>query len=453
MLLCAANPAQAANKVSGFTLEKTNKNYRLSFKISPGQDFLEERKEDSWILRLPAAEGEITAPPQFPPKPGVLGLFKAGRDALGLKLTFNWSYPIPTTVTREGERLIVDFSRDYSLINRTPLAQGIMMEQLWFGSEQGPLAANIIRADLNTPGVRLVPTLAFDNRFGLDTTSSIAKRNGAIAAVNGSFFHKNGQPAGLLVLDHKIVTGPLFNRSVLGLRQNEGFIDNTQLSLALTLSDGQSAELEGINQPRQRGQVILYDHFFGSSTNTNNEESIEYLLTPQGTVMAIAGSNTPIPKEGYVLSASGAQRDWLSSRLKVGESVRFKSLLNDYWEDVPYALGGGPTLIRDGKILVSSEAERFAPDVALGKAPRTAVGITPYGELLLVVVDGRQPRHSVGLTLPELAKFLLEMGAKDAINLDGGGSSTVFASGMVVNRASDGHERKVGNALLLYGLP
>lgn len=433
-----------------FTWEQTPKSIRLSIPVQPGQDFLEERLDDRFVLRLPGM-GPVQPPSNFPPKSSVLGAVKTSQEGTSSKLSFDWTYPIPTTVRREADRIWVEFSRDYSIINRTPLAQGIMMEQLWFGSEHGPVCANVIRADLNTPGVRLKPAMPGE-RFGLDTVSSIAKKNGALAAINGTYFFSNGLPAGLLVLDGKVVSGPLYNRSVLGLRATEAFIDNTQLNASITLPDGQSAEIDGINQPRQKGEMILYDRTFGPSTRTKPEDGIEVLLTPGGTVWAVRGADSPIPKEGWVLSASGPQRDWLA-RLKVGDAVRIKSLLGEYWEDVPFALGGGPTLLKDGKVTITAAEERFRPDVAEGRAPRTAVGITPYGEVLLVVVDGRQPRYSTGMTLAELAKFLLDLGAKDAINLDGGGSSTVFASGMVVNRVSDGRERRVGNALLLYGLP
>lgn len=448
LVSCALLPAQAEGLDASCQFQKTPKSFRLVIPVSADQEYLEDRGNDAWTLYLPRAKGKLKSPSS--PQASILGPLKSDEDPTGVKLSLDWSYPIPTSVTREPNRLVVDFSRTYSIVNRTPLAQGIMMEQLWMGTENGPLCANVIRADLNVPGVSLKPGLANDRYFTLDTTSSIAKKNGAIAAINGSYFYSNGRPASLLVKDGKILCGPLFNRSVFAIRPEGPFIDNTQLSGSVTLPDGQSADLDGINQSRNRDQMVLFDHYYGKRTGT--KEGIEFTLSPEGQILSISEGDSPIPDEGSVLSASGIQKDWLSA-LKVGDTIQIKSLLPDYWEGIQAAIGGGPTLLKDGQIKITATEEKFRPDIAVGRAPRTAVGITPYGEVLLVVVDGRQSRYSVGMTLTELANFMREMGARDAVNLDGGGSSTVFASGMVVNRVSDGHERRVSNALLLYGLP
>jgi uncharacterized protein YigE (DUF2233 family) len=119
-------------------------------------------------------------------------------------------------------------------------------------------------------------------------------------------------------------------------------------------------------------------------------------------------------------------------------------------EGVIYAVGGGPRLVRDGKVNVSSIEEQFKADVAAGRAPRTAVGVTGDGKLLLIAVTGRQAYHSIGVTLEELANITLELGAKDAMNLDGGGSSTMVVRDYVMNTPSDGRERKVADAILAF---
>ncbi|NLH76279.1 MAG: phosphodiester glycosidase family protein, partial [Acidobacteria bacterium] len=81
---------------------------------------------------------------------------------------------------------------------------------------------------------------------------------------------------------------------------------------------------------------------------------------------------------------------------------------------------------------------------------RTAVGVRADGRLLLVTVDGRQPEHSVGMSIAELAALIGELGAVEALNMDGGGSTTMVVGGRVVNGPSDlTGERPVGDALLL----
>jgi exopolysaccharide biosynthesis protein len=92
------------------------------------------------------------------------------------------------------------------------------------------------------------------------------------------------------------------------------------------------------------------------------------------------------------------------------------------------------------------------PAFATERHPRSAVAVRADGTVLLVAVDGRQPGHSVGMTLPELTELLVELGGTDALNLDGGGSTTLVLRGRIVNRPSESSgERPVTNALLVLG--
>jgi hypothetical protein len=109
--------------------------------------------------------------------------------------------------------------------------------------------------------------------------------------------------------------------------------------------------------------------------------------------------------------------------------------------------GAGPKLIAGGRVVLAGEG--FAHEKA--RHPRTAVARTREGKYLFVVVDGRQ-KSSVGMTLSELAGELLEMGAVEALNLDGGGSSTMVVKGQVRNSPSDGRERTVGDAVLVFSV-
>lgn len=109
----------------------------------------------------------------------------------------------------------------------------------------------------------------------------------------------------------------------------------------------------------------------------------------------------------------------------------------------------GPLLVYDGLVNVTASLEEIPSDIADGRAPRTAVGIKKDGTILVVVADGRTSR-SAGMTLPELARYLIQLGADRAMNFDGGGSSEMVVNGAVKNRPSDGAERPVRVALGLF---
>jgi exopolysaccharide biosynthesis protein len=141
----------------------------------------------------------------------------------------------------------------------------------------------------------------------------------------------------------------------------------------------------------------------------------------------------------------------LLHQLKVGDPLEVSLSLHPSWDElgVTQIIGGGPRLVRDGELYITGEEERFQADILVGRAPRTAIGITGDGKLLLVTVNGRQPNISVGMTLSELGNLLIELGALQAMNLDGGGSTTMVIRNLVLNLPSDGKERPVGNAIVV----
>ncbi len=117
------------------------------------------------------------------------------------------------------------------------------------------------------------------------------------------------------------------------------------------------------------------------------------------------------------------------------------------WQ-VSEAIGGGPLLIKDSTIITNFEPELFYDDIIATKAPRTAIGRTSAGEIINLVVDGRQS-HSKGVTLPTLAKILLDLGCTEAINLDGGGSSVMMIGESIVNEPSDGNTRSIPSVVAI----
>jgi exopolysaccharide biosynthesis protein len=114
-------------------------------------------------------------------------------------------------------------------------------------------------------------------------------------------------------------------------------------------------------------------------------------------------------------------------------------------------LGCGPQLIKGGKIAITDKEEKMAAGFATDRHPRSAIARLDSGKLLLVTVDGRQPGISIGISLSMVADLLLEFGAVEAVNLDGGGSTTMFVHDRVVNQPSDQTgERPVSDAILIF---
>lgn len=324
----------------------------------------------------------------------------------------------------------------------------------------GPVNINILK----------IPRAA-NTSFGLgqdklaarEILSSIARRKGALAAVNADYFSfKPGGPSGVMVDGGIIFSSPINNRSYLGfLAGNSPYIDKVSMAASITpAATGRSGTISWVNKVREKGSdtIFVFSPLFGNSTlteDTGTEATVRLNgpITPNqevdGTVIDVryGSGNSPIPPDCVVLSAAaGSGRDYLTANMVLGDAVRFKFSLEPNWQNETRAIGGGPRLVRNGQADVENEA--FTSEQLKGRNARTGVGIDAGGNLIVCVVDGKRDFFSIGMSLYELAADLKSRGAVDAMAFDSGGSSTLYFNGSVKNNPTDGAERPISNALL-----
>jgi hypothetical protein len=164
-----------------------------------------------------------------------------------------------------------------------------------------------------------------------------------------------------------------------------------------------------------------------------------------------------IPSDGMVLSIDGERVQGVLSGIRTGEKVSVEAdllpLLPDpegSWEKANFIVSGGPLLLWKGRRLEEPEKESISKVFFLARHPRTAAGVRADGTLLFVTVDGRRPEESVGMSLPELTDLMIALGCVSAINLDGGGSTTMVIDGRIVNHPSGPSARRNADAILLF---
>ena len=297
----------------------------------------------------------------------------------------------------------------------------------------------------------LRPIVAQHHIKGRSTVSQMARELNDIATINAGYFSADGSLIGVTKINGKIISSDYFTRSAIGINSDDTTIFGRVHYSGKITFHGTTVEINGINCPRDANRLIVYNDFFSNATGTNNfgVEIIEH----NGIIIDIARNkgNNLIPKGGHVISAHGTAAE-LFADAQIGEEIIFSESIDSEDADfnsATYILGAGPCLIRNGRIFVTSADEKFPSDIAVGRAPRSAVGVTKYGDYILAVVDGRQA-HSRGCTLEEWADILLnKFGAYNAINLDGGGSTELTVKDNLVNSPSDGSERPVGSALTI----
>lgn len=339
------------------------------------------------------------------------------------------------------------------------VAPGIVYTQRNMKLGDQPVQLQILEVDPANPAINILPVHSLDRAAGKELTTAMAKRYGAVAAVNGGYFHVSGPLAGastgVYQLNGKVLASG-DKRSALVMCAETGGKELTAVSSAefkgaVTAASGASIALAGMNRPRTEGETILYGSTIG--TPTPPVAGFEVVVGANGQVLSAGESTggTAIPQGGWVIAATGEGAAWLKENAKPGVALKVATSLNPV-AALPGCtpldmIGAGPQLIRGGKIDLSEGGFNHAS----GRHPRTAFAVTGEGKFLFVTLDGRQST-SAGMTIAELAELLHSMGAVEAINLDGGGSSTMVINGAIRNSPSDRRERPVSDAILVFSV-
>ena len=337
-------------------------------------------------------------------------------------------------------RLVIDLLKNYQSRSEYVIAPGLIYREFLAGRSAGPVRAHLLEVDFKA-GYALRPVLSNDSVAGIEALSEMAARSQAVAMINGPYYMRSGEILGLLKIDQTLVSTPDTPRTSFGVLPDGKIIfDSPAFTGHVELPDKTRIPIDGVNRGRGESELILYNTYYAYWTLTAGGGR-EFLVR-DGRIVDIRNDNSVISEGTVVLSASGRQA-WLMADLKIGDPLKIVQTLGPVWDKVTQAVGAGPCLVKNGEIYMTTLGEEFGSDVAGGRAPRTALGITKDGKALLVVVDGRS-RSSVGYTLLELARFMLEQGAVEAMNLDGGGSSQMIIGSQIVNTPSDGRERRLG---------
>ena len=325
----------------------------------------------------------------------------------------------------------------------------------------GPVAINVLRGPRPGGLTTLEPVLSNDTVVGREklTTMEVRLRRTATAAgVNGDYFTlATGKPSGVLMRDAQLVAPPNAGRASAGIR-SDGVLDIRRVAFKGTwrVTVG-TRPLGALNATPAANGAALYTDAYGANSPALPGSAAVILFpfpaaTPEVDLVApivearTDGGAVPIPAGGAVLVARGTAAQALRSEAVAGGTVTVKLGLAPSWPDMVGAIGGGPQIVQNGSPIFRA-GEVFTTKQLGPRAPRSAVGQLRDGRILLVAVDGRQPGYSVGLTNWELAQALVRLGAVTGMALDSGGSTTMAFDGRLLNRPSDGAERRISTGL------
>ena len=326
-----------------------------------------------------------------------------------------------------------------------------------------PWSVSVVRIDRSRAEFALTTTLGEGARQGLGQITEQLRRipktvGRPVAAVNGDFYRTegdsySGDPRGIQIANGELVSSP--NERVCFWIDTNGVprIDEITPHFMVKWPKGDTSSFE-LNEERSR-KPVLYTSVAGSSTRTSG--GIEFVLEkvsdrkwlplragekyPARIREIRPGGNTRIDRDTVILSFARLPSSSGAAEAEVGDAVWISTETSPSLKGVQTAIGGGPALVREGT------AQPARVNKSNDRHPRSAVGWNEK-EILFVTVDGRQ-RSSAGMTLAELADFLVKLQCDEAMNLDGGGSTELWMLGKIVNSPCFGHERSTANTLVL----
>ena len=297
-------------------------------------------------------------------------------------------------------------------------------------------------ASLVTPTPGILPQLRFATEIGLSRAklSEIAIDSGAEAGINGGFFSSAG-PVGTLVFRGELLHGSWGSRSALGLAAGATPLFGPG-GVSLSLRHGATSfRLDRFNETPKRDETGLFLEN-GYLQSRHFEESADLAVVP---VRAVLSGSFSLPSSEGILVGRGQAAPSLEG-IASGDEVEITTRWDDSrFEGREWVLQSGPRLVENGLGVFPEES--FDRDTRMKKHPRSIVGWDGTS-LWWIVVDGRENSHSAGLTLPETVALAMSLGLKEALNLDGGGSSAIWWQGRLVTLPPGGKERPLPYAIL-----
>lgn len=364
--------------------------------------------------------------------------------------------------------------------SNTKVAPAVTHIQEKYQSDSIRQAVNLLDINLQDTYTKL--EIGIPNPLNsLKKTTSLAQENSysghrVVGAINASYFLGNGFPANLLAENNKIINYGILGEKVESPTQQpvafgisktgEAIADYYSTKLAFKVN-GQTYSIDRMNSERTSNTTGFYTPT--QKTTGTNEWGVELVVTNAsqdtkemhfgdrvtGTLSKVTTygqpGNSSIPADGFVISIQNKALATQLSALPQGTEIEVSLAIDEKWMDAQFILAGGPLLVKDGKVNISMPTNSL---FASSRQPRTAIAVDSTGKrVFLVTVDGRLSGYSNGTSLTDLASYLISKGASAAINLDGGGSTTMAVRQvggyypLLVNQPSDGYERNVSAIL------
>ena len=343
-------------------------------------------------------------------------------------------FPMITLGFEKKVDFISELQKEYTNLDIIEVADGIARAK----TRTYNSTLNIIFVDRNyNKSIDIKPILANQNNLkGLNYVQRTCETSNSLICVNGTYFSlNNGTPLGLLKKDNEIFTGDIYGRAGIGILEDGSYLIDRVYS-QVTVNN---LKINSINQPRMLStHSIIYNSKWGDYSPSTPKYG-KQVVVDKDIVVKTSYKACHIPKNGYVIVGSKKQLD----NFTIGQVAKLKVTTNkDKFDNAIHIISGGPMLVKNGLKFVDTEEERLT--AINGRFPRTAIGYTDKGTLIIVAVD------KGGVTLNQLSDIMIGLKCDRAMNLDGGTSTGMYIKGLgLVSNGSSDKIRPVSNSVVI----
>lgn len=359
-----------------------------------------------------------------------------------------------------------------TMTSSSPITSGAVLKNYTWDIADGMVKAAVIEVDLTDPYVQLEVVPGKGQFTQRATVTAMANRTDAIAMVNGDFYNMaaEGAPIGTTVIDGELVSSQSFLTGVycLGITSDRtAYIDEFSFSGSVTAANGEKRNLSGLNKTfyweettglhSHIGRLHLYsDLWGGSKRGMDSYVGVpSEVLVKDNQVIDVAfdgGFDSAVPEGCYILHGDGGAADYLKENMQIGDTIQINYSYKPE-QDWQMVIGGHALLVDNGQTVA------YTKDLSAlgGVRARTAAGISKDGKTVYIVAVEGRTTESKGITLGNLSLLMTKLGVWKAVNLDGGGSTTMVSRPLaetervrVINPESNGAERSVVEGLGVF---
>ncbi len=378
-------------------------------------------------------------PPVAAPEP-LIQKVEVVKNQTIIRLSVPFGLSPQVTTLADPHRLIIDIRPDPLEERDITWASGLRWRQRYINLGTERFGMVWLEVNPRKAGLTLKPMwVSPDTLTGTAPLIQTAQRYLAVAAINGGYFNRNNRlPLGAIRRDGQWLSSPILNRGAIAWN-NSGQFYFGRLTLEETLAIGNNQRLPilFLNSGYVQSGIARYTRTWGATYTPLTDNEIILVIQKDQITNQLPGGKVgeqaiPIPQDGYLLTLR-ASATANASQLPVGTTVSISSSTTPAdFSRYPHIIGAGPLLIQNRQIVLDAKAEKFSNAFIAEKAIRSGICTTSTGTLMITAVHNRVGGY--GPTLAEHAQLMQQMGCVEALNLDGGSSTSLYLGGQLLDR-------------------